>query len=227
MPSTSSSARTARFACGPATSTSGSFRGCCTEPGREPVTLEQMDEAIARRARAPSVKGLDTNVLVRYLTEDDPVQARRAAAWIATTVARGDRCFISPIVLCELALGPARRLSDQQARSPAHVRSPARDDAVRDWRQGRRPRGRRGLSDGPGRLCGLRHRRHPSRGRLRPHGDIRPPPAGRGALPGPLTSAMRHNGRIQIAWINVSFGISRSSRTSITANRRSPIAFSS
>ncbi|HKW02064.1 MAG TPA: type II toxin-antitoxin system VapC family toxin [Vicinamibacterales bacterium] len=49
------------------------------------------------------MKGLDTNVLVRYLTEDDPVQARRAAAWIATAVARGDRCFISPVVLCELA----------------------------------------------------------------------------------------------------------------------------
>jgi predicted nucleic-acid-binding protein len=49
------------------------------------------------------VKGLDTNVLARYLTEDDPVQARRAAAWINTTVARGERCYISPIVLCELA----------------------------------------------------------------------------------------------------------------------------
>jgi predicted nucleic-acid-binding protein len=48
------------------------------------------------------VKGLDTNVLVRYLTEDDPVQARRAAAFIATTVARGERCFVSPVVLCEL-----------------------------------------------------------------------------------------------------------------------------
>ncbi len=46
--------------------------------------------------------GLDTNVLVRYLTEDDPVQARKAAACIASAVARGDRCFISPVVLCEL-----------------------------------------------------------------------------------------------------------------------------
>ena len=49
------------------------------------------------------MKGLDTNVLARYLTEDDPVQARRAAAWINTTVARGERCYISPVVLCELA----------------------------------------------------------------------------------------------------------------------------
>jgi predicted nucleic-acid-binding protein len=47
--------------------------------------------------------GLDTNVLVRFLTEDDPKQARRAAAVIATAVARGERCFVGPIVLCELA----------------------------------------------------------------------------------------------------------------------------
>ena len=46
--------------------------------------------------------GLDTNVLVRYLTDDDPIQSRKAAAWIATAVTRGERCFISAIVLCEL-----------------------------------------------------------------------------------------------------------------------------
>ena len=47
--------------------------------------------------------GLDTNVLIRYLTEDDPVQARKAAACINTTVARGERCFVSTVVLCELS----------------------------------------------------------------------------------------------------------------------------
>lgn len=59
------------------------------------------------------MKGLDTNVLVRYLTEDDPVQARRAAAFITTTVTRGERCFVSPVVLCELCwvLRAAYRIS--------------------------------------------------------------------------------------------------------------------
>ena len=47
--------------------------------------------------------GLDTSVLVRYLTEDDPAQARRAAACIESATARGRRCFIGPIVLCELS----------------------------------------------------------------------------------------------------------------------------
>jgi predicted nucleic-acid-binding protein len=49
------------------------------------------------------VTGLDTNVLVRYLTQDDADQARRANACMADLTARGARCFIGPIVLCELA----------------------------------------------------------------------------------------------------------------------------
>ncbi len=46
--------------------------------------------------------GLDTNVLVRYLTQDDPAQARRANAIVAETVAKGEHCFLSGVVLCEL-----------------------------------------------------------------------------------------------------------------------------
>ena len=49
------------------------------------------------------MNGIDTNVLVRYLVEDDPIQSRRAAAWINTIAAEADRCFVSAIVLCELA----------------------------------------------------------------------------------------------------------------------------
>lgn len=47
--------------------------------------------------------GLDTNVLVRYLTLDDEVQARRAVALIDDAVERGVPLFVSTIVLCELA----------------------------------------------------------------------------------------------------------------------------
>lgn len=46
--------------------------------------------------------GLDTNVLVRYLTQDDPAQARRAGALVAGAVAKGERCFLAVVVLCEL-----------------------------------------------------------------------------------------------------------------------------
>ncbi len=33
------------------------------------------------------MNGLDTNVLVRYLIKDDPAQARKATAFIRTSVA--------------------------------------------------------------------------------------------------------------------------------------------
>ncbi len=46
--------------------------------------------------------GLDTNVLVRYLTQDDPAQARRANAVVAEAVAKGEHWFLSGVVLCEL-----------------------------------------------------------------------------------------------------------------------------
>lgn len=48
------------------------------------------------------MKGLATNVLVRYLTQDDPKQSARADAFIHTVVARNERCFVSTVVLCEL-----------------------------------------------------------------------------------------------------------------------------
>jgi predicted nucleic-acid-binding protein len=48
------------------------------------------------------MKGLDTNILVRYLTQDDPSQARKANAVIERALAGGERIHIDTIVLCEL-----------------------------------------------------------------------------------------------------------------------------
>jgi predicted nucleic-acid-binding protein len=48
------------------------------------------------------VIGLDTNVLVRYLTQDDAQQAAKANAVVAEAASGGGRCYIDPIVLCEL-----------------------------------------------------------------------------------------------------------------------------
>lgn len=45
--------------------------------------------------------GLDTNVLVRYLTQDDPPQARRATQLIEDGAARGEEFFIASVVVCE------------------------------------------------------------------------------------------------------------------------------
>jgi predicted nucleic-acid-binding protein len=47
------------------------------------------------------VIGLDTNVLVRYLTQDDAAQSRRANKLISDAVAEGEPLHLSTIVLCE------------------------------------------------------------------------------------------------------------------------------
>lgn len=45
---------------------------------------------------------LDTNVLVRFLVEDDAAQSARAAALIDEAVAADERLYVSDVVLCEL-----------------------------------------------------------------------------------------------------------------------------
>lgn len=48
------------------------------------------------------MKGLDTNVLVRYLVQDDPKQFAAAQRELESAAQIGGRFVISPIVLCEL-----------------------------------------------------------------------------------------------------------------------------
>ena len=46
--------------------------------------------------------GLDTNLLVRYLTRDDPGQYAKVSTLINTAAKNGDRFVINVAVLCEL-----------------------------------------------------------------------------------------------------------------------------
>ena len=46
--------------------------------------------------------GLDTNVLVRYLTPDDPSQAKQANALIAAAEAKREKLHLDVVVLCEV-----------------------------------------------------------------------------------------------------------------------------
>lgn len=46
--------------------------------------------------------GLDTNILVRYLTQDDPEQSKKAADEVEKGLAAGHAFFVADIVLCEL-----------------------------------------------------------------------------------------------------------------------------
>ncbi len=48
------------------------------------------------------MRGLDTNVLVRYLVWDDKKQAQKAADCIQEIIDSGNLCFVNIIVFCEL-----------------------------------------------------------------------------------------------------------------------------
>ena len=45
---------------------------------------------------------LDTNVLIRFLVEDDPVQSRRAKALLQRAIDSGEPCFVPEVVICEV-----------------------------------------------------------------------------------------------------------------------------
>jgi predicted nucleic-acid-binding protein len=49
------------------------------------------------------MKGVDTNVLVRYVTRDDPSQERAASRFVDAAKARSEPILVNVIVLCELA----------------------------------------------------------------------------------------------------------------------------
>lgn len=48
------------------------------------------------------MKGIDTNVLVRYIVQDDPAQSKQATYFVETTCSEECPVFITGIVLCEL-----------------------------------------------------------------------------------------------------------------------------
>jgi predicted nucleic-acid-binding protein len=49
------------------------------------------------------VTGIDTNVLVRYFMDDDPAQASRVEVFLRECRTKGERIFVSSVVLCEFA----------------------------------------------------------------------------------------------------------------------------
>ncbi len=59
--------------------------------------------------------GLDTNVLVRYVAQDDPVQSAKATAWIEGRLTLENPGFISIVAMAETAwvLKRAYGLTDQ------------------------------------------------------------------------------------------------------------------
>ncbi len=54
--------------------------------------------------------GIDTNVLVRYLVQDDLAQAKSATRLIEGTCTKDDPGFLNHLVLCETLWGVGRML---------------------------------------------------------------------------------------------------------------------
>ena len=48
------------------------------------------------------MKGLDTNILVRYITQDDPEQSKLASCLLEETLTADCPGYVNSIVLCEL-----------------------------------------------------------------------------------------------------------------------------
>ena len=78
--------------------------------------------------------GLDTNLLVRYLTRDDASQYAKATALIDAAAKRGDRFVINSAVLCELVwvLRTTYRYSREEiGRTLEHILTTAEFDVER------------------------------------------------------------------------------------------------
>ena len=48
------------------------------------------------------MRALDTNILARYLRDDDPIQSRRAAHFIQRAIRQEEPLYLNHVVLCEL-----------------------------------------------------------------------------------------------------------------------------
>ena len=49
------------------------------------------------------MRGVDTNVVVRLVTQDDPKQARRVDGLLAECAERDEKLHVTAVVLCEIA----------------------------------------------------------------------------------------------------------------------------
>ena len=48
------------------------------------------------------MKALDTNLLARYLRDDDPIQSKRAAHFIQRAIRQNQPLYVNHVALCEL-----------------------------------------------------------------------------------------------------------------------------
>jgi predicted nucleic-acid-binding protein len=109
------------------------------------------------------LRGLDTNILVRYITQDDPAQAEQVRILLTEAEERRERFYLSGIVLCELSWTLRSKPYDYDRATVAEVLERILETslfeiqdrdltrrAVADYREGR--------ADFPDYLLGWHHR---------------------------------------------------------------------
>ena len=62
-----------------------------------------MAQNIAARNESSAMYALDTNLLVRLLTNDEPRQAAKVEAWLGEHASAKRPAYVDHVVLCELA----------------------------------------------------------------------------------------------------------------------------
>ena len=77
-----------------------------------------------------AVIGLDTNVLVRYLVQDDPVQSEIANSIMENEVSLENRGFVSCVVLCEVVWVLKRAYRQPKSRLLEVIRLMFETDAI-------------------------------------------------------------------------------------------------
>jgi predicted nucleic-acid-binding protein len=96
------------------------------------------------------VIAVDTNVLVRFLVEDDPEQTRKAKTLLQRAVEAGEEIYVPDIVLCEVVwvLGSSYRIARAEIASQLgallrarHLRFAASDQLARALTAFRRGKG--------------------------------------------------------------------------------------
>ena len=77
-----------------------------------------------------AVIGLDTNVLVRYLVQDDPVQSEIANSIMENEISLENRGFVSCVVLCEVVWVLKRAYRQPKSRLLEVIRLMFETDAI-------------------------------------------------------------------------------------------------
>ena len=142
------------------------------------------------------MKAVDTNVLVRYLVQDDPRQGKRAADFIEAAATGEEQILIGNIVLCEMVWVLESAYGYSKPEIADAIEKILQAGAFRFESKDIGSRGARGVPGVKGRFCGLPDRKDSPGAGLRDDGDLRHCPSEAANIPIVLRRA-QHPGALR------------------------------